>query len=154
MKRLGDNWLLRLLLMLWTGAFCILLTLQVVLLVKMPDFDVGVRVVKLMYDFSSPRELAENQYEVEALLAPGEWERLKLDNTIRVTNTYQKFGYSTSHVRIVDYSEGCVIYRLVNDNIDPDTLWLFAYKVDESTHRLYDVYEYRLRDVVDGRYTS
>lgn len=104
--------------------------------------DVGVYTVKLMYDFETPRELVQNQALLQEVLCSEEFERLQLDEPNRTVNAYYKFKYSKSQVIVEDSSPGFVLYRLLNDNIDYNTLWVFRYSVN-SDGKLCDISEYQ-----------
>lgn len=109
--------------------------------------DTGCQVVKLMYDFSTPRELVENQARLQSLLTEEEFERLCIDNDLRVVNAYYKFGYSESRVSILEHSEGYVLYQILNSFVDKNVLWVLQY--DRTTDgRLTNIREYRSMNVV------
>lgn len=108
--------------------------------------NIGVRVVRLMYDFKAPEDLVMGQSELKTLLVEEEFERLTVDNLYRAVNTYYKFGYTSSDVVIVDYSEGYVLYRLLNDNISSNTLWIFQYDVTRNG-LLTNIREYEAIDI-------
>lgn len=103
--------------------------------------DIGVTVVKLMYQFETPQELMDNQSKLREYLVPDEFERLFVDNDLRVVNTYYKFRYSASSVAIVEHCEGYVLYRLRNDNISPSQYWVFQYSTAPDG-RIENVKEY------------
>ena len=135
------------------ALFALIVALTTLLIVshtlKSSEYDsVGVRVVKAMYEFDSPAELSANQSVVIDLLCQEEWERLRLDNERRAINAYFKFGYSKSEVRVVSYTNGYVLYSLVNENIDSEDLWVFMYDID-SDGKLCNIREYSL--IAEGR---
>ena len=103
--------------------------------------DVGVYTVRLMYEFDSPKEMVMNQSLLQDVLHPDEFERLQLDEPNRAVNAYYKFQFSSSRVVVEDSQDGFVLYRLVNENIDPSTRWVFIYSVDDNG-KLYDIHEY------------
>ena len=103
--------------------------------------DIGCRVVRFMYDFESPAELVEKQNILQDFLVPEEFERLCADDPMRMVNAYYKFGYSASQVIIEDFADGWVMYRLINENIDPNQLWVFLYDLAEDG-RLCNIREY------------
>ena len=74
------------------------------------DANPGVVAVRLMYQFDSPRELAENQAELMRMLTEDEFSRLTVDEELRAVNTYFKFGYASSRVEVVSYRQGYVLY--------------------------------------------
>lgn len=103
--------------------------------------DIGVYTVRLMYEFDSPKEMVRNQSLLQEVLRSDEFERLQLDEPNRAVNAYYKFQFSSSRVVVEDSQDGFVLYRLVNENIDPDTRWVFIYSVDDNG-KLYDIHEY------------
>lgn len=110
--------------------------------------DVGCQAVNLLYDFSTPRELVENQARLQGLLTEEEFERLTIDNDLRVVNAYYKFGYAESRVSILEYSEGYVLYQILNSSVDKNVLWVFQYD-KTSDGRLTNIREYRLMNIVE-----
>ena len=134
-------------------TLAITLLLSVVLVKTAQDgerkSDIGCRVVRLMYSFDSPAELVEGQVTLQELLTPSEFERLCIDDRLRAVNAYYKFGYSASRVEIVDFADGWVMYRLVNDNIDHYQLWLFMYDLNEDG-LLCNIKEYKLLSMRSG----
>lgn len=114
------------------------------------DANPGVVAVRLMYQFDSPRELADNQAELMRMLTEDEFSRLTVDEELRAVNTYFKFGYASSRVEVVSYRQGYVLYCLHNENIDPETYWVFLYDVDKDG-LLCNIQEYQL---VEPGYTE
>ena len=94
--------------------------------------DIGVRCVMLMYDFSTPQELATNQRLLQNIVTEELFEDLSIDDTNRAINAYYKFQYAPSSVRVLMSTPGCVIYTLDNEYIDPDDVWVFVYTLDSS----------------------
>lgn len=94
--------------------------------------DIGSRCVMLMYDFSTPQELATNQKLLQNITTDQVFETLTIDNTNRAVNAYFKFQYSPSVVNILASTPGCVLYTITNDYVDPDAVWVFLYTLDTS----------------------
>lgn len=94
--------------------------------------DIGSRCVMLMYDFSTPQELATNQRLLQNITTDQVFETLTIDNTNRAVNAYFKFQYSPSAVNILASTPGCVLYTITNDYVDPDAVWVFLYTLDTS----------------------
>lgn len=109
--------------------------------------DVGCQAVNLLYDFSTPRELVENQTRLQELLTEEEFERLTVDNDLRVVNAYYKFGYSESKVTVLEYSEGYVLYQILNSSVDKNVLWVFQYDKTPDG-KLTNIREYRTMNIV------
>lgn len=147
------RWVRRLLLTICYTAWIISFVSILYVRIHVDALDSGVQLVRVMYDFSTPVKLAEQQLVVKDLLVEEEWERLQLDNEARVVNTYWKFQYSSSKVHIVDYSNGYVLYTLENDYIQPEQLWMLRYEKDEATGKLCNVREYKLTETMKGGYT-
>ena len=106
-----------------------------------PAVDVGVRCVKLLYEFDLPEDILDNQQLLMSVLTEEEFERLTVDNTNRAINAYYKFQYSPSHVVVDEYGPGYVRYRLENEYIDSDEVWVFLYELTEDG-RITNVREY------------
>lgn len=104
----------------------------------------GVMAVRLMYEFESPAELVSNQSKLESILAPEEFHRLRIDDELRAVNTYFKFGYASSRVEVVSWTNGSVVYHLYNENIDRNQLWVFNYTMRDGL--IDDVSEYRVEE--------
>ena len=135
-----------------TLSFCIALALMLLgfrTYLSSQHLDFGVRLLKAMYQFDSPRDLISGQYEVKALLTPDEFERLCVDNETRAINSYYKFGYSSSRVNVLASSEGYALYTLLNDNIDASTLWVLEYTLT-SDSRADAVKEYKVINFYDS----
>lgn len=129
-------------------AFCF----TVIYLSSSPDtMDVGVRAVKLLYDFGTPRELQRNQEKLGTVFTQEVCDSLTINNTMRQVSGYQKFHYSESKVDIIQSGDGFVVYRLVNDEIEAEALWLFQYTVN-GDGKIDSVKEYRVVHAQDGGY--
>ena len=113
------------------------------------DTDPGCILVKTMYEFQSPAELAANQLVLRDLVTEADYYQLCVDNELRTVNAYYKFGYSPSRVDIVEFARGFVLYRLENENIDRSDLWVLLYNV-RGDGRLENVREYKLRNYFTG----
>lgn len=148
------KWVRRLFLTVCYGVWIITFVVVLYMRTHVYMIDSGVHLVRAMYNFSSPRELAENQLVVKDLLVDEEWQRLQLDDETRVTTTYWKFQYSSSKVHIVDYRQGYVIYTLENDYIQPGQYWVLRYEKDKDTGKLYNVREYKLVETAKGGYAK
>lgn len=111
--------------------------------------DIGSRCVRLLYQFSTPQEIVDNQRQLELLVTDEVFSDLNIDDTNRVVNAYYKFKYSTSSVNIVSSAPGCVVYTIANENIDPDSLWIFKYTLD-SSGKIDWVKEYSVLDIRSG----
>lgn len=103
----------------------------------------GMQLMDAMYSFETPAELVDKQQTVEELLVPEEWEKLRLDNSLRVVNTYFKFKYSASEAVPVWERNQCLCFRLVNEHIGNWRRYLLLYEVNKEG-RLYNIREYEL----------
>lgn len=110
--------------------------------------EIGVRIVRLMYDFNDVNDLAENYAIIRGLVAPSDWDRLNIDNEMRTVNTYFKFKAAPSHVNVVYSRPGIVVYTLTNDNIDGDVHWVFEYDVKDN--KVCNIREYRMKSLLNG----
>ena len=127
-------------------VFVFLLTiLSVSTRVRSSSFDPGVTCVKALYNFEAPADILTNQQFLKSILTEEEFERLKIDDTNRAINAYYKFQYSSSRVVVEDFGRGYVRYRLENDYIDPDTVWVFLYELT-SEGKITNVREYSSLD--------
>ena len=108
---------------------------------RAPSSYPGYHLVKTMYEFSTPRELLDNQATMKSLVAPDVFEQVNLDNTLHTVNSYYKFGYQSSGVKVTDVSNTYVCYKITNVNVNKDASWLMIYTCDGVVTSLN---EYRL----------
>lgn len=137
-----DFWT-KLIILLCAGSLVLAFDLFIWYNVEEKTVTPGEELVGAMYDFATPAELVAKQQRVQELLVPEEWERLRLDNSLRVVNTYFKFKYSASEAVPVWEHNQCICYRLVNEHIGEWRRYLLLYNVNEEG-QLYDVKEYEL----------
>lgn len=91
--------------------------------------DPGIQAVRLLYSFETPEDLVKQLAQLEPMLTKDVAEQLTMDDS-RTVDVYYKFKYQRSSVKI-EFVEGTTVYyRLINDNIDPDKLWVFDYELD------------------------
>lgn len=126
---------------------CLLTCLLVLLCMQATSLgeaaDPGVSCVRLMYEFETPNDIIRNQNSLQYLLTEDEFSRLTVDDELRAINSYFKFGYAASRIDIVEYSPGCVVYRIANENINYFDIWIFLYDQNEEG-KLYNIREYKL----------
>lgn len=132
----------------------VVFSFAIYLVLNIQEYNVGVAAVRAMYDFDTPDDLLDGQTRLQTMLTESEWERLQLDNESRVTNTYYKFYYSPSHVNIIKYSDGYVLYTLRNNFIDEHQLWVFLYEIEQPSGKLTHIREYRLVETMKGGYVD
>lgn len=137
-----DFWT-KLIILLCAAAMVLAFELLIAYTIQDKVMSPGEQLVDAMYDFATPVELVEKQQTVQELLVPEEWERLRLDNSLRVVNTYFKFKYSASEVVPIWERNQCICYRLVNEHIGDWRRYLLLYDVDEDG-KLYNIKEYEL----------
>lgn len=113
--------------------------------------DLGVYCVKLLYQFDLPEDILNNQQLLMSVLTEDEFERLTVDDDNRAINAYYKFQYSPSRVLVDDYGPGYVRYRLENEYIDANDVWVFLYELTEdgkiTNVREYSVLNWKERDM-------
>lgn len=123
---------------------CVLAMMVLLIVFIAPEQESsGSVLVDAMYDFATPAELVANQVVVQDMLVPEEWERLQLDNTLRVTNTYFKFKYSASEVVQKWERNQCICYQLLNEHIGDWRRYLLFYDVNEAG-KLCNIREYEI----------
>ena len=103
----------------------------------------GVDLVKTMYEFETPNDLARGQEKLKSIVTEELYEDLTVDNLIRAGEAYYKFQYSASKVEIVDVDPYCTTYRIRNKNINPDDIWVLRYTLNDDGI-IDSVKEYRL----------
>lgn len=109
---------------------------------------VGAKVVELMYDYSSPEELAKNQEILRTILMEEDYERLAITDTQRRANTYFEFGWAPVQVNIISSGQNCVIYTLSNENIDETQYRVLLY--DTAGDKVDIIQEYKLVNTRTG----
>ena len=130
----------------WKWGCLLVLGLAVIFLVVLitpPKRVEAEDVVRLMYEFETPEELASNQEELQKVLTPSEFNRLTVDNKLRAVNTYFKFGYSSSRIRVVEKAPNYVLYTIENENIPSYALWVFHCRL-RNDGKIDSIVEYQL----------
>lgn len=103
----------------------------------------AVQAVRLMYEFGSVEELPGNYEKLRSLVAEEDFEKLSLDNELRVVNTYFKFQTLPATVEVLRSNRNFVAYTLKSesDGIAPSTVWVFECEIKAG--KLCNIREYR-----------
>lgn len=122
-----------------TMFFCIVISTIVVNSTMVHD-GFGSNIVRLMYDFDDMTELSENYAILHNLVSEEVWDKISIDNELRVINSYYKFKAEKSSVVVVYEEPGLVMYKIKNSYIQPNMIWVLEYQ--KSGHKVTDIREY------------
>ena len=119
-----------------------------IVLPSMTSDNLGVRIVRAMYQFNTLYDLSESYKGLKAVCEDDVWEQITPDNDSRVISAYYKFQSSSSKVNFVYVSDGVVVYTLLNEYIDPNRLFILYYEY--SGDKITSIREYELKGVSYG----
>ena len=94
--------------------------------------DLGVELVKAMYDFENPYELAKNMLVVQKLVTADVFSDLTIDNEQRTLSTYFKFKDASVHVNVLKSTDSYVLYSLDSEAISADRKFILIFSVNEE----------------------
>lgn len=106
---------------------------------------VGVKAVKLLYDFGNIKQLENNLEDLEDLMTERCYYKTTVLNSDKSLNTYLKFKQSDTRVNIIDSKPGFVLYSLVNKNISENRIFIFSYRLN-LFGKIYEVREFEAID--------
>lgn len=132
------------------SSFALILSLMFVIMYtnKVELFTkgrVGVKAVKLLYDFNNVKQLEDNLEDLEDLMTERCYYKTTVLNSDKSLNTYLKFKQSDTKVNIIDSKPGFVLYSLVNKNIAENRIFIFSYRVN-AFGKIYEVREFEAID--------
>ena len=94
--------------------------------------DLGVELVKAMYDFENPYELDKNMLVVQKLVTEDVFSDLTIDNEQRTLSTYFKFKDASVHVNVLKSTDSYVLYSLDSEAISADRKFILIFSVNEE----------------------
>ena len=94
--------------------------------------DLGVELVKAMYDFENPYELDKNMLVVQKLVTEDVFSDLTIDNEQRSLSTYFKFKDASVHVNVLKSTDSYVLYSLDSEAISADRKFILIFSVNEE----------------------
>lgn len=94
--------------------------------------DLGVELVKAMYDFENPYELDKNMFVVQKLVTEDVFSDLTIDNEQRTLSTYFKFKDASVHVNVLKSTDSYVLYSLDSEAISADRKFILIFSVNEE----------------------
>lgn len=94
--------------------------------------DLGVELVKAMYDFENPYELDKNMLVVQKLVTEDVFSDLTIDNEQRTLSTYFKFKDASVHVNVLKSTDSYVLYSLDSKAISADRKFILIFSVNEE----------------------
>lgn len=94
--------------------------------------DLGVELVKAMYDFENPYELDKNMLVVQKLVTEDVFPDLTIDNEQRTLSTYFKFKDASVHVNVLKSTDSYVLYSLDSEAISADRKFILIFSVNEE----------------------
>lgn len=90
----------------------------------------GVRAVKLLYQFYDLNELDKNMTDFKKIVSNSVYEELTIDNEERLLTTYLKLKGNTCIVHVVESTADYVIYTLETDTIENDRKFIFMFSTE------------------------
>lgn len=94
--------------------------------------DLGVELVRAMYDFENPYELDKNMLVVQKLVTEDVFSDLTIDNEQRTLSTYFKFKDASVHVNVLKSTDSYVLYSLDSEAISADRKFILIFSVNEE----------------------
>ena len=94
--------------------------------------DLGVELVKAMYDFENPYELDKNMLVVQKLVTEDVFSDLTIDDEQRTLSTYFKFKDASVHVNVLKSTDSYVLYSLDSEAISADRKFILIFSVNEE----------------------
>lgn len=94
--------------------------------------DLGVELVKAMYDFENPYELDKNMLVVQKLVTEDVFSDLTIDNEQRTLSIYFKFKDASVHVNVLKSTDSYVLYSLDSEAISADRKFILIFSVNEE----------------------
>ena len=94
--------------------------------------DLGVELVKAMYDFENPYALDKNMLVVQKLVTEDVFSDLTIDNEQRTLSTYFKFKDASVHVNVLKSTDSYVLYSLDSEAISADRKFILIFSVNEE----------------------
>ena len=94
--------------------------------------DLGVELVKAMYDFENPYELDKNMLVVQKLVTEDVFSDLTIDNEQRTLSTYFKFKDASVQVNVLKSTDSYVLYSLDSEAISADRKFILIFSVNEE----------------------
>lgn len=109
----------------------------------------GIIAVKLMYEFDSVEQLPQQYTLLKKLVSEEDFDKLSIDDELRVVNTYFKFQAMPSKVNILRASDGFVAYTITSesDSITANTVWVFEYEKQHG--KLCNIREYKCSNQIE-----
>ena len=105
-------------------------------------------VLRLLYEFDKPEDLESNMGVLLNYVTPDVLKDLEFTDS-RVINVYYKFKSKPSRVKILERYDGVIYYSIVNENIDPNDIFAFEYKMNNDGQLVY-VNDYSVRVIAKG----
>lgn len=105
-------------------------------------------VLRLLYEFDEPEDLESNMRVLLNYVTPTVLEEIEFTDS-RVINVYYKFKAKPSRVKILERYDGVIYYSIVNENIDPNIIFAFEYKMNKDGQLVY-IKDYSVRTVAKG----
>lgn len=111
--------------------------------------SLGRRVLYLMYSYDDLEEDIPRRYDIlRTLVSEDDWKFINIDTTFRPINAYYKLKGDPTKVNIVYEEDGLLVYRLINEHVSKNSLWVMEYDIDHG--RLCNIREYSVPYYQDG----
>lgn len=90
----------------------------------------GKKAVMSLYNFKTVNELADNLENLKSIMTDECYYDTTVLNASKSLNTYLKLKQKRTEVTILDVKPGYVLYKLTNENISPNRLFIFTYELN------------------------
>lgn len=90
----------------------------------------GKKAVMSLYNFNTVSELADNLDNLKSIMTEECYYNTTVLNASKSLNTYLKLKQKRTEVTILDSKPGYVLYKLTNENISPNRLFIFTYELN------------------------
>lgn len=107
-----------------------LLMLFSIKFIKNKNTSTAVKAVECLYQFNKVEDLNNKMKELEKITTSSVYNQLTVDNEERTLNTYLKFKGNPTSVKIQNVTDSYILYKLDNENIDKDRVFVFMYRIN------------------------
>lgn len=128
-------------------AVTLLYGVLALLTLRSPE-SLGKQCISLMYTFNDLYDLQDKESKWLSLIDKELQDDFRLDNDSRMISTYFKFKNKPTKVEFVYSSNSVIVYKVKNENIAEDRLFMFTFRISKG--RLTSIREYELKGVSKG----
>lgn len=110
--------------------------------------SLGSHVVTVMYTFDDLEDLNRKYGRLETILDESLWNEFSLASDSRIISAYYRFQNSPTSVDIISDDGKVVVYRLINDYVDPSRVFICDYEVFDN--KVVSLREYEVKGLCWG----